>query len=109
MVLYQGKGILFITDGGYEIAHRVPRKTSFASFPRYPAGLVYWGKGYKSNDLRYKQSCPFPQPPIPFQVLSRFPIVIAEAFGDAAPPKQPAQARRSHTVASRRVKRAPGY
>ena len=31
----------------------VPRKTSFTSFSRYPAGLVYWGKGLTINGLRY--------------------------------------------------------
>ena len=31
----------------------VPRKTSFASFSRYPAGLVYWGRGLTINGLRY--------------------------------------------------------
>ena len=31
----------------------VPRKTSFASFSRCPAGLVYWGRGLTINGLRY--------------------------------------------------------
>ena len=31
-----------------------PRKTSFASFSRCPAGLVYWGRGLTINGLRYR-------------------------------------------------------
>ena len=47
--------------------NRVPRKTSFASFSRYPAGFVYWGRGLTINGLRYSGTCPFPQTPIPLR------------------------------------------
>ena len=64
---------------------RVPRKTSYASFSRYPAGFVYWGRGLTINGLRYSGSCPFPQTPIPlrfFDVPFKPIVLITVASSD---------------------------
>ena len=37
--------------------------TGFAGFSRYPAGLVYWGKGYKSMAYVTGDHTPSPKPP----------------------------------------------
>ena len=42
---------------------RAPRKTSPAGFSRCPAGLVYWGKGYKSTAYDTSDHVPSPKPP----------------------------------------------
>ena len=52
-----------INEAVSEIKKKVPRKTSFASFSRYPAGLVYWGKGYKSMAYVTADDVPSPKPP----------------------------------------------
>ena len=55
----QKKAVIVDLRKGFSIAQEgltingVPRKTSFASFSRYPAGLVYWGRGLTINGLRY--------------------------------------------------------
>ena len=46
-----------------ETDYRVPRKASEAGFSRYPAGLVYWGKGYKSTAYDTADNAPSPKPP----------------------------------------------
>ena len=48
---------------------RVPRKTSFASFSRYPAGLVYWGKGVNNQRLTLQLIMALPPNPHPVEVF----------------------------------------
>ena len=54
-LVYWGRGL---TINGL----RVPRKTSYAGFSRYPAGLVYLGKGYKSTAYVTDDHIPSPIP-----------------------------------------------
>ncbi len=59
----------------------VPRKTSFGSFSRHHAGLVYWGKGYESLAYVTGGGAPCPTPHL-IQGFSRFPYVITDGFDD---------------------------
>ena len=47
----------------------VPRKTSFVSFSRYPAGLVYWGKGVNNQRLTLQLIMSLPPNPHPVEVF----------------------------------------
>ena len=62
---------------------KVPRKTSFAGFSRYPAGLIYWGKGVNHQRLtlqRIMSLSPNPHPVEVFRCAPRYlekPVSLA--------------------------------
>ena len=53
----------------HHYAYRAPRKTSFASFSRCPAGLVYWGKGVINQWLTLQVMISLPPTPHPVEVF----------------------------------------